>query len=457
MSGLTTAWVARWMRDHGYDVVEGPDVPVTGGAADSRRVTAGDLFAAYPGERTDGNLYVGDAFERGAVAAVCSRRPVGEWPGRTIAVVPDVREAMGLLARDWRRACGPRVVGITGTVGKTTTKEITGRLIGTRFRTHRSPGNLNSREGMPLAVMSLSPGHEVSVLELAMDRKGEIVELCEIAEPEVGIVLNIGLTHAEKLGSIEAIAEEKLSLARWLGPGATAILNADDPRVAAGAAGLRARVLTFGASDSAMLRRGPIADRGHAGTRFDVTWDGQVRTVESPLPGAHLVSGLLAAMAAGLALGMTMDEVVDAAAHTAGSGRMRALRGHNGATILDDSYNSSPASLAGALEHLAGLPGRHLALLGKMAELGEASEQEHRRLGAIAAGTTDILFTFGPDCEALAAGARDAGHHDVRWFSTRDEAAAAARETLREGDTILVKGSRSEELERVLPTLGVEA
>lgn len=457
MSNITTGWLARWMRDHGFPVIEGPDVPITGGAADSRRVVDGDLFAAYPGERTDGNLYVGDAFGRGAVAAVCSRPPAGEWPGRTIAIVPDVTEAVGLFARDWRRQCGPRVVGITGTVGKTTAKEVAGRIIGTRFRTHRSPGNLNSREGMPLALMSLRTDHEVSVLELAMDRAGEIVELCAIAEPTVGIVLNIGLTHAEKLGSIEAIAREKLSLARWLREDGTAILNADDPRVAAGVAGLRARVITFGGDANAMLHRGPITDRGHAGTRFDVTWEGVTRTVESPLPGAHLVSGLLAAMAAGLALGMTLDETVEGARHTAGSARMQTLRGRDGSTILDDRYNSSPASLAGALEYLAGLPGRHIALLGKMAELGEASEAEHRRLGAIAAGTTDVLITFGPECEALASGARDAGHRDVRWFATRDEAAAEARAILREGDTILVKGSRSEELEQVLPLLEVEA
>jgi UDP-N-acetylmuramoyl-tripeptide--D-alanyl-D-alanine ligase len=449
--------MARWMRDHGFDVVEGPDVAITGGAADSRRAVDGDLFAAYPGERTDGNLYVGDAFERGAVAAICSRPPAGEWPGRTIAVVPDVTGAVGMFARDWRRACNPRVVGITGTVGKTTAKEIAGRLFGTRFRTHRSPGNLNSREGMPLALMSLRPDHEVSVLELAMDRRGEIVELCEIAEPDAGVVLNIGLTHAEKVGSIEAIAEEKLSLARWLGAGGTAILNADDPRVAAGAEGLRARVLTFGASDRATLRRGPITDRGHAGTRFEVTWAGETRTVESPLPGAHLVSGLLAAMTAALAFGMALDEVVAAAGQTAGSGRMRAVAGRNGSTILDDCYNSSPASLAGALDHLAGLPGRHIALVGKMAELGEQSEAEHRRLGGIAARTTDVLITFGPVCEALAAGAREAGHPDVRWFASRDEAAAEARDLLGDGDTILVKGSRSEELEQVLPMLGVEA
>ena len=213
---MTTAFLAESMHAHGYRVIEGAAAPITGGAADSRLTQPGDLFAAFRGERLDGNDFVDEAMTQGAAAAVCERAPGGDWPDRTLAIVDDTRTAMAELARDWRRSCGVRVAGITGTVGKTTAKELTASALEKHFRTHHSPGNLNSREGLPLALISLQRDHEVSVLEMAMDSEGEIAELCAIAEPSVGAVLNIGATHLEKLGSMEAIEREKLSLARGL-------------------------------------------------------------------------------------------------------------------------------------------------------------------------------------------------------------------------------------------------
>ncbi|HEY4668844.1 MAG TPA: Mur ligase family protein, partial [Tepidiformaceae bacterium] len=211
---MTTAFVAEQMGARGYRVHRGPDGPVTGGAADSRLVKPGDLFTAFPGENTDGNLFVGDALRNGAIAVICERAPEEMPAGATVVVAPNATRAVGELANAWRRECNPRVIGITGTVGKTTAKELTYATLAARFKTHHSEGNLNSREGLPLALMSLRREHEVAVLEMAMDSRGEIVELCEIAEPDAGAVLNIGLTHVSKLGSIEAIANEKLSLPR---------------------------------------------------------------------------------------------------------------------------------------------------------------------------------------------------------------------------------------------------
>ncbi len=450
---MTTAFVARQMSNRGYRVIEGPAVPVTGGAADSRRVRPGDLFTAFPGENVDGNLFVAEALANGAVAAICERPPDSIPPGKTVVVAPSATTAAGELAHAWRCECGPRVVGITGTVGKTTAKDLTAAALALRFRTHSSEGNLNSREGLPLALMSLRRDHEVSVLEMGMDSPGEIVELCDIAEPEVGVVLNIGLTHVSKLGSIEAIAEEKLSLARWLPPSATAVLNAGDPRIAAAIPGLRARVISFGESETAALRRGPVEGLGLEGTRFPVSFAGASAEVRCHIPGVHVVPGALAAIGACLALGMTLGEAAEAVDCAETEGRIRVLHSDTGAVILDDRYNSSPASLAGALHMLGGLSGRRIAFIGRMAELGDFEEEEHRRAGEIVAETCDILIAVGEPCRWTAEEAQATGLDDARWFEDKDEAAAAVRALLRPGDHVLVKASRSQAFETVLPLL----
>ncbi len=453
MTGLTTGWVAKAMRAQGYDVREGPDVPVTGGAADSRKVQPGNLFTAFPGENTDGNLYVADALRNGAVAAICERAPDGDWPDKTVVIAPDATRAVGELAQAWRRHCNVPVVAITGTVGKTTAKELTAATLAAKFATHRSEGNLNSREGLPLALLTLRPDHEVSVLEMGMDSVGEIARLCAIAEPRVGAVLNIGLTHAEKLGSIEAIANEKLSLPRALPADGTAILNLDDERIAPVVDELRCRVIGFGRDESAQLRVDGIRDLGLDGTEFEVTFEGKTVSVRSPLPGVHVVPAALTAIGASLALGVPLEEAAEAVRDAQVEGRLRRVPSATGATILDDRYNASPASVAGALSLLARLPGRRFALLGKMAELGDHAEAEHRRIGRIAAESVEVLASFGELGRFIVDEAQEAGLDQACWFETKEEAASAIREQLREGDWVLVKGSRSEALETIIPVL----
>ena len=452
MAHLPTEFLAQVLVPAGCDVRVGRHEQILDGEADSRRVKRGDLFAAFRGERLNGNDFLDEAFARGAVAAIAEREPNESWPERTLALASDTRRALATLAREWRKACGTTVVGITGTVGKTSTKELTAELLSAFFHTHRSKENFNSLEGLPLALMSLRSDHQVSVLEMAMDRKGEIRALCEIATPRVGVVLNIGATHAEKVGSIEEIAEEKLSLPRSLPTQGTAILNADDPRVAAGATGLAARVLTFGESPDADLRATEVEDRGFEGTAFTVTLGSRRVRTSSPLPGRHLLPAALAALATAVTLGVDLREAAETLPGLRVRGRLRVHRATGGWQILDDSYNSSPASLEGALRLVARLEGRRVALLGPMAELGQYSDAEHRRLGKVAAACADLLVVVGEAARPLAESAAEEGAR-VQWFADKEEAAAWLAPRLRAGDLLLLKGSRSAALEAVIPRL----
>ena len=423
---LTTGFVAEAMERRGYAVQRGSDVPVTGGAADSRNVRDGDLFTAFPGENADGNRFVADALTNGAVAAICERAPEGDWPGKTIVVAPDATHAVGELAHEWRQAWGGPVVGITGTVGKTTAKELIAAALASRFDTHKSEGNFNSRQGLPLAIMSLRRSHEVSVLEMGMDSAGEIAYLCGIAEPAVGVVLNIGLTHVSKLGSIEAITVEKLSLARALPQAGTAVLNADDERVAAGKSGLRCNVLTFGRSEAADIRADAIQSRGLHGTTFTARMGGRTAEVQSPLPGEHVVPAALAALGVCLAQGLSFEDAAAAVSATRTSGHMRVVELAGGITVIDDRYNAlgGPSGFLGAPisdEERLSLPSPvHVRIY------------EH--------GAIYSIVTWPPD---------------VRWFETKEAAAEELAREVRAGDTVLVKASRGEAFETILPQLGV--
>lgn len=452
---LTTTFVAKVMSERGYRVIAGPETPVTGGAADSRKVQAGDLFTAFPGENVDGNAFVAQALENGAAAAICERAPEGEWPGRTIVVAPDATKAVGELAHAWRKEWGGPVVGITGTVGKTTAKGLTATALSTRFRTHRSEGNFNSREGLPLALMSLRRDHEVSVLEMGMDSPGEMDYLCAIAEPHIGVVLNIGLTHISKLGSIEAIAREKLALVRNLPESGIAIINIDDPRIAEARDSLRCRVIPFGEEvPPGGLTYSSAVDLGLSGSEFRVHLLAEYAQAHSPLPGLHTIPAALCAIAVCYAMGMSLPQATAALASAdLREGRMQVRQSDTGATILDDRYNSSPASLAGALLLLRGREGRRIALLGRMAELGEYEETEHEKIGVLAAECCDLLFAVGLPCKAMVEAAHAAGLAAAYWFEDKREAAVAVRERLTIGDTVLVKASRSQEFETIIPFL----
>jgi UDP-N-acetylmuramoyl-tripeptide--D-alanyl-D-alanine ligase len=455
---MTTTWLATTMAEFGYEVLPGPDRPIAGGSADSRTLEPGQLFAAFRGETMDGNLFTVEALRAGAAAVIAERHPGAATGDATVVIVDDTRTAVARMGRAWRRHCGTLVTGITGTVGKTTAKELIASTLSRWHRTHRSPGNLNSREGLPLALCSLTGEHDISVLELAMDSPGEIVELCEICEPVVGVVLNIGLTHVSKLGSVDAIAREKLSLARWLPPDGTAVLNVDDPRIAEAVPSIRARVITFGQAGTAALQASDVHDDGLDGVSFRLRHGGRCVQARTPLPGVHVLPAALAATGVALALGHSLAEAADAVAVADAPGRMVVRHATKGATILDDRYNASPASMAGALELLRGRPGRRIALLGRMAELGDYETGEHQRIGTLTASCTDVVLAVGEPCRALIDSAVAAGHRDAHWFADKDEAARLATSLLGPGCTLLLKASRSQAFETLLPVLlGVDA
>ncbi|MDW8046186.1 MAG: UDP-N-acetylmuramoyl-tripeptide--D-alanyl-D-alanine ligase [Chloroflexota bacterium] len=449
---LTTDFLRDVLIAAGADVHFGGSAEIRDGVADSRQVQPGALFAAFRGERLDGNDFVDEAFDRGAPAVVCDRAPQAAPPGRTLAVADDTRAAMARLASAWRQACGTAVVGITGTVGKTSAKELTAATLARRLQTHRSKENYNSFEGLPLALMSLRRDHEVSVLEMAMDRRGEIAQLCAIAKPRIGVVLNIGATHAEKVGTIDDIAREKLSLVRSLPPDGTALLNADDPRVLAARDSLPCRVLTFGVAPEADLRARNIRDEGLEGVAFEVAFGKECAAAHSPLPGVHTLPAALTALGVCLALGISLGEAAGMLSQATPAGRMVPRRGKGGWLILDDRYNASPASVEGALRFLAAREGRRIAFLGGMAELGAYSESEHRRIGRVVAECCDLAVVSGELAMPLADEAEQAGAAVV-WFATKEEAAAWLAPRLRAGDVVLVKASRGQAFETVIPRL----
>ena len=424
-----------------------------GVVVDSRKAGPGDLFVALPGERSDGHVHVPDAIARGARGVLVRELPSEIAPGVAAFVVPDGLAALQRLAagrRDRRRA---KVIGITGSVGKTTTKEITAAVLADRWRVLKNEANYNNEIGLPLTLLRLTHRHQRAVLEMGMYAQGEIRTLCEMARPEVGVVTNIGPSHLERLGSLEAIAAAKAELLESLPPQGFAVLNADDPLVLAMADRTRARRVTYGTSSEADVRATDIVSRGLDGVSFRLSWRGDTVDCETSLPGKHIVSNALAAAAIALVDGMPLPDVAAALRRAQVPLRIQVHAARGGGTILDDTYNASPTSMAAALDLLAEIPGRRIALLGDMAELGAAERESHLAVGRRAAETADVIHTIGELGRLIAQAARTHGHTDVHEWPTKDAAAEAVAGDLRPDDVILLKASRALALETVLGAL----
>ena len=430
-------------------------------AVDSRNVVPGCCFIALHGERTDGHSFAADAVRAGATVLIVER-PIDLPPGADVAVlqVADPLLALQEMAAWWRARSSVRVVGITGSTGKTIAKEIVADVLARTLHVLRNQGNLNSETGLPMTLLQLESWHQVAVLEMSMYTEGEIARLAEIAQPEVGVVLAVHPTHLERAGSIEAIARAKSELPAALPADGLAVLNADDPRVAAMRDVTAATVLTFGLGPAADVRATEVESHGIGGTSFTLDAPWGRRRLRSATPGRHLIPHALAAAAVADHFGVPLDEVELAlAAGSRADHRMAVAEAIGGATIIDDTYNASPVSVAAALDFLGETPlpaGRaRYAVLGDMLELGPDEERLHREVGARAAGVADALVAVGERGRWIAEGAQTAGLRRVTTAHDAEEAALVVERDLAPGvgDLLLVKGSRGIQLDRLVASL----
>lgn len=428
---------------------------------DSRAVAPGDLFVAIRGEVHDGHRFIPAAAAAGARGALVARGRAAEFASLSadfaLIEVDDTLSALGALAAHWRERFPIPVIGLTGSIGKSSTKELAAGLLGTRLRVLKSPKSYNNEFGLPLSVLLIGPETDVAVLEMGTFGPGELASLAAIARPSIAIVTNVGHTHLERMGSQDGIARAKGELVAALPSYGTAILNGDDPRVAGMATLTTARTLTYGYGDGCELRASDLADHGLAGLSFALHWQGERRMIErAPLLGAHSVYTALAAAAAALAVGLTFDDVVAGLGISHAATRLLIVPGLNGSTIIDDSYNAAPASALAALGILAQTPAqRRLAVLGDMLELGEYEDEAHRIVGREVARVADRLLAIGPRARIIAdeAIARGLPMEQIGQFERKEEVVVALRAELRAGDAVLIKGSRGLALEDVVAAL----
>lgn len=448
---------------------------------DSRELAAGELFLALPGSRADGHDYVQTAFLAGARGAIVSRVPAGdpalppvaatdEPRSRFLFLVPEPLTALHDLARYWRRRHAARIVGVTGSIGKTTTKEVVSGVLQTQWPVLKNEANLNSEIGLPLTLLGLSSEHRAAVLEMGMYVKGDIGLLAAIAEPQLGIVTAVAPVHLERMGSIEAIAREKSRLIASLPADGLAVLNADDPWT-------RAMAVSSGTASSTLVGLHPDADyravdvepRGLDGTSFTLLAEGRRCKIRAQIPGTHTIPALLAAAAVGRSFDMSWADLQDALETVRIDVRQRILRRGDHVLIIDDSYNAAPMSMHASLALLHASPGTKIAVLGDMLELGQLEEQAHRDVGERAAETADWLVARGPRSRWMAEAALLAGmpRDRVLCAATNSDALLTIERIMREAAipggrepidwAILVKGSRGMEMEEIVAGLQVSA
>lgn len=457
----------------------GAEPAITAVVIDSREATPGSLFVAFAGERHDGHEFVRDAFNRGAIAALVAKPldagseesgcstidttggHIMELPNRlpVCIQVADTLTALQDISAWWRARFNVQITGITGSVGKTSTKELAHAVLSRRFNTLKSLGNQNNEIGVPLTLLKLRPEHEQAVIEMGMYAEGEIARFCELAQPQVGVVTNVGPVHLERLGSIEAITRAKQELVEALPKTGMAILNRDDDRVMSMAPHTSARVFTYGLDDQADLWAGEIESMGLDGIRFQLHYQDETLNLRIPLLGRHSVHTALRAAAIGLAQNMAWPDIVAGMGDMASQLRLVAAPGPHGSILIDDTYNSSPDSALAALNLLHDLDGRRVAVLGDMLELGMAERQGHRRVGLRAAEVADLLVTVGQRARVMADAAVAAGlpPGSVVRVDEAPEAVPVLLDLIQPGDVVLIKGSLGMAMDRIVAALGRDA
>jgi len=453
---------------------------ITEAVIDSRQTIPGSLFIAIPGEKVDGHDFIDSAFKRGATFALIQRdvddsfrtldlRSVSStdsYAGVDFSTplclrVDNTVAALQQIARFWRRQLNLRVIGITGSVGKSTTKEMVAEVLSTRYRTLKSPGNLNNEIGLPLTMTQLSSGYEHAVMEMGFYVPGEIAFLCDIALPQIGVVTNVGTVHAERAGSQEAIARGKAELVQALPPApeGVAILNFDDPWVRQMEEKTKAQVFFYGLSPEAHLWADQVEGLGLEGIRFRMHYQGETLHVKIPLIGRHSVHTALRASAVGLVEGMNWQEIIEGLNQGHTQLRLAAVRSHKGALLLDDTYNASPESMLAALNLLDELDGRKVAVLGDMLELGPYERGGHEMVGLRAGQVVDVLLTLGERAHIIAEAARrgNGKKKTIVEFDEYEPLLEWLDTNLSKEDVVLIKGSHGLRMDRITSQLEVRS
>jgi UDP-N-acetylmuramoyl-tripeptide--D-alanyl-D-alanine ligase len=431
-----------------------PDEVARAYSIDSRTVGPGELFFAVKGERLDGHEFVEQALGKGAVAAVVRKDQLGRYPGQTrLLAVEDTLVALQSLATAVRKLWGKPLIAVTGSAGKTTTKEAIAHVLSTRFRVLKSEGNFNNHFGLPLMLLKLEPEYDVAVIEMGMSHAGEIRALTKIARPEIGVVTNVAPVHLEFFDSLAGIARAKYELVESLRTNGTAVLNGDDDYVSQFGRGFQGKVVMYGTRSTADVRAERIQSKGQEGTEFDVVMGSVREHARLPLVGEHNVSNALAAVAVGLERGLTPSEAVGALATMAAADKRGQILQVGNITVINDCYNSNPKALEAMVDALATMVAkRRIVVAGEMLELGPAGEEMHRQVGQhVAAKRIDVLLGVRGLAQAAVEAAKQSGMRAEFVPGSEDAGEWLAREA-RDGDVVLLKASRGVKLEKALET-----
>jgi UDP-N-acetylmuramoyl-tripeptide--D-alanyl-D-alanine ligase len=430
-----------------------PKAIAEGYSIDSRTIRPGELFFAVKGEQLDGHDFIEEALARGAIGAVVREDRLARYPLRAqLLAVNDPLVALQTLATAVRRMWARPLIAVTGSVGKTTTKDAIAHVLVSRFRVLKSEGNFNNHFGLPLMLLKLEPEHEIAVLEIGMSHAGEIAALAKIAQPEIGVVTGVAPVHLEFFNSVSDIARAKYELISSLPASGTAVLNADDEYVCQFGRDFRGKVVTFGMNASADIRAENIEQRGSQGSAFDVIVDGYRERATLALVGNHNISNALASVAVGIDRGLAPSEAVSALKTLAPPDKRGQVVQLDNITIINDCYNSNPKALDAMVDALAAMPAkRRIVVAGEMLELGSTAEDLHRKAGQhIASQKIDVLLGVRGLAQEIVAAARASMRAD--FVATAEEAGEWLAHEARDGDVVLLKASRGVKLERALET-----
>lgn len=445
MGKITLRQAAAWCG--GKVAPEFEDVTFLGATNDSRNIRQGELFIALQGAR-DGHDFIPMAMERGAAAVLCTHCE----ENIPAIVVKDTRLALGDIARGERERIGMKVIGVTGSVGKSTTKEMIASVLSGSFRVGKTPVNHNNDIGMPMAILAMPEDTQVAVLEMGMNHFREIAYLAAIAKPDVAVITNIGTMHIEHLGSVEGILQAKLEILEGMGKDGRIILNGDDPLLWNLHTRYPDQAVYFGIQNPDCTILGGDIKEKKDGLRFTVRRGESAFSVRVPVEGRHFVLDALAAITVGLEFGVDPAEIQHGLSQFHNLGGRQEIFKAKCVTIIKDCYNAGPASMTAALNVLGSRPGRHIAVLGDMLELGSSTQAEHYRVGRIAAEKADIVLCYGPNGVRVVNGAITGGMDPslARAFTDQDALTAALRQAVKPGDVILFKGSRGMHMEWIL-------